>query len=113
MSGQPYDSAPETLAHARRVGDFLALAAAEIVKRAAKHDHSKVCAPARTTMCWRRPRPTSGTRYATPWTTSKRSRVARAARATMDSAPALMSDTPFARSLNDLARALAELEADK
>ena len=28
MSGQPYDSAPETLAHARRVGDFLALAAA-------------------------------------------------------------------------------------
>lgn len=45
MSGQPYDSAPETLAHARRVGDFLALAAAEIVKRAAKHDHSKVCAP--------------------------------------------------------------------
>jgi hypothetical protein len=40
-----YDSAPETLAHARRVGDFLAIAAADLVKRAAKHDHSKVCAP--------------------------------------------------------------------
>ena len=44
-----YDSAPETLAHVRRVGDFLALAAAEIVKRAAKHDHSKVCDPEKAT----------------------------------------------------------------
>jgi hypothetical protein len=40
-----YDSAPETLTHVRRVGDFLADAAANLVRRAAKHDHSKVCAP--------------------------------------------------------------------
>ena len=36
-------------------------------------------------------------------------RAARAAREAMDKAPALMSDNPFARALNDLAAALAEL----
>lgn len=40
-------------------------------------------------------------------------KVARAARETMDKAPALMTDNEFAHALNDLDAALAELEADK
>lgn len=40
-----YDSAPETLKHIARVGDFLAEFAKKIVERASRHDHSKLLPP--------------------------------------------------------------------
>ena len=45
MSSEQYDSAPDTLTHIQRVGDFLSLAVQNLVKRTAKHDASKLCAP--------------------------------------------------------------------
>lgn len=65
MSEAPYDSAPETLKHSRRVGDFLADAAANLVRRAAKHDHSKVCAPEKQLFDEMTPR-LAGLTYGTP-----------------------------------------------
>jgi hypothetical protein len=37
-----YDSSPETLAHIQRVGDFMAEAAANLLRRASRHDASKL-----------------------------------------------------------------------
>lgn len=41
----PYDSAPETQKHIDRVGDFLSAATLNLVRRASKHDQSKLEEP--------------------------------------------------------------------